>query len=304
MTDRGMTAAELMAELSADPEWVAARARRAAEDEASRRALAAEEAPILADLRRVGIDVPSASALIEWDHYPEAIPILVEHLGRPYQTVIREGLARALATPDARPIWSTLADLYVGEQDPQVKDGLAIAVAQTVTDTTMDDLLALIADATNGTSRVLLLIARFPRRAIEPLERLADDPDLRLEIPVVLKRLRRTPRALRAGPPTPIDPTLREASGSLDRATVPAFLSELLRLGIGLRPVDVKAVRRMVDDLDDDEELELRVEVGSVPGPEPLVIRAFLDDPDAVDLYFFGSAEVAATIQGALEALG
>ncbi len=268
--------------------------------------LDAQEQPILADLRRVGVEVASTSDvnLHRNDLTPDAIPILLDHLSRPYDPRIRDMIARALGTPAARPIWRTLADLYVAEPEGQVKQGLACTVAETATDDTLDDLLALIADPRNGPDRSLLLWAKFPARALGPLERLADDPDLRLGMPRVLKRLRRTPRAGGAGPPTPIDPALVEASSGFDRETVPAFLRRLVGLGVGFRRADARAVQRMVDDLDEDDERELRFDLVTDGGPEPLVVRAFLDDPDAVDLYFYGSAHLAALIQGEMERLG
>ena len=278
--------------------WAVEAVRRAAEEAE----LAAEEQPILADLRRVGLEVGSVDDIK--DPHPDAIPILLDHLARPYDPGIRAGIAYALGTAAARPIWRTLAGLYVAEPDGGVKQGLACAVAETASDDTLDELLALIGDSQIGSSRVLLLIAKFPARALAPLERLADDPDLRLEMPRVLKRLRRTSRAGGAGPPTPIDPALAEASSGFDRETVPAFLRRLVGLGVGFRRADAKAVQRMVDDLDQDDERELRFDLVTDGGPEPLVVRAFLDDPDAVDLYFFGSAHLAALIQGEMERLG
>lgn len=106
-----------------------------------------------------------------------------------------------------------------------------------------------------------------------------------------------------SGPPTPIDPALAEASSGFDRDTVPAFLRRLVSLGVGFRRAEAKAVQRMVDDLDEDDERELRFDLVTDGGPEPLVVRAFLDDPDAVDLYFFGPAHLAALIQGEMERL-
>ena len=144
----------------------------------------------------------------------------------------------------------------------------------------------------------------FPPRAAPALERLAADPDLAYEMPRVLKRLRSRGRSGGGGPPTPLDPELEEASTGFDRATVPAFLAGLVRLGIGFRRTDAKAVERMVDGLDQDEERELRFDLATGGGSGPLVVRAFLDDPDAVDLSFFGSAQVSPLIMAEMMRLG
>ncbi len=302
------TAAELLAELEANPEWIADRAARDAAFEAESARLRAAEQPVLEALRQVGVDVPEVWSLLEGDRrYPEAIPILLEHLARPYPPAIREGLARALGTPDARPIWHTLAARYFAESDERVKDGLATAVAATVTDMTLDDLLRLIADPQHGSSRVLLLTAKLPVRALPALEPLLDDSDLRLELPRIVKRLRSRSRQAggRVGsPPMPIDPSHSEASMSLDRAAVARLLSRIVDLRIGITSAHAGSIRRLVEDLDLDEEREVRFEIRADGGVLPLVVRGYLDDPHSVDLYFFGPETLVEPVQTLFEATG
>jgi len=63
----------------------------------------------LAELREVGLDVKSVWDLINAPaRYEQAIPVLLQHLRLPYSDRIREGIARALAVPDARHAWPTL----------------------------------------------------------------------------------------------------------------------------------------------------------------------------------------------------
>jgi len=307
MSNTRKSAAELLAELQEDSEWVATRAREEHKRAAEEAELAAEEEPVLAELRQVGLDVPSTWSLIE-EHrdaiHAGVLPILLDHLARPYHPATREGIARALGAPAARPIWRTLADRYVAEQNDQVKQGLACAVAETVTDATLDELLSLIADPRNGLSRNLLLMAKMPARAATALEGLAADPDLRQEMPKLLKRLRRGRKAAAGGPPSPLDPALEEASSGFDRETVPAFLSILVRLGFGFERSHAKAVQAMVDTLDVGDERELRFDLVTGADTGTFVVRAFLDDPDAVDLYFFGSPAQSAMIRAEMERLG
>lgn len=95
--------------LQADPEFIARRRAkdRIIEEHAARQRV--EEGPILAELREVGWDVKSVWDLINAPaRYEEAIPILRKHLRLPYSDRIREGIARALAVPDARHAWPTL----------------------------------------------------------------------------------------------------------------------------------------------------------------------------------------------------
>src|ERR1043165_213162 len=103
------TADELMAELEADPKWVADRARLDAEFERQEAELARAEAPLVAELRGAGYPVESVWDLVTTrDRYPIAVPILVEHLQRPYPGRIREGIARALAVREAKSAYSLL----------------------------------------------------------------------------------------------------------------------------------------------------------------------------------------------------
>jgi hypothetical protein len=100
------TAAELMAELSRDPEFVE---RRRQQEEARQRQesdLRRAQQPLIDELRSVNLAVQSV-----WDvvnsasPYPRAVPILVRHLQLPYPDRVREGIARALAVPEARSSW-------------------------------------------------------------------------------------------------------------------------------------------------------------------------------------------------------
>ena len=100
---KSKSADELMSELNADPTF---RARRR-EREEQRRNLEAElkraEAPLVDALRTAGFEVHSVWELASSCRaYSEAIPILISHLDRPYPDRVREGIARALAVPQAR----------------------------------------------------------------------------------------------------------------------------------------------------------------------------------------------------------
>jgi hypothetical protein len=195
-----ITARELMAKLQADPEYVAR--REAQERELAERSarLRVEEEPILADLRRVGWDVESVWDLVNTSaEYREAIPVLVKHLLLAYSDRTREGIARALAVPDAKYAWPTLVAEYrkapmgmgiIAPGDTKefklgAKDGLACALSATATEAMIEELIALAKDRSHGQSRLLLL--RALKRSKKPaarnaLEELAPDPDLAKEI--------------------------------------------------------------------------------------------------------------------------
>jgi hypothetical protein len=166
--------------------------------------LRVEEEPILAELRGVGRDVQSVWDLVNTTTpYPDAIPILLKHLLRPYSDLVREGIARSLAVPEpaVQQAWSLLVEEYrrapmgwgikaPGETRKYrlgAKDGLACAVAAAVTDERLSELIALAGDRSQGESRILLLSGLKRRRkknsrAKQAIDELASDPDLQMEI--------------------------------------------------------------------------------------------------------------------------
>lgn len=172
-----------MAELEADPDFIAQRERR---DEGIRRRKAEwrrAEAPLVGALRGAGFDVDSAWDLVNTSTpYPAALPILLEHLERPYPDRVREGIARALAVRDAGVAWQTLARLYGREEaGTDAKGGIAVALAATADDEVVDELIALARDPAHGSSRLLLLGGLKRSRAAQArtaLKEFAADPIL------------------------------------------------------------------------------------------------------------------------------
>ncbi len=100
---KSVTAKELMDRLHSDPEWVRQNAEREAKFRAELARLDADEAPLVAELVQAGYDITSVYDLVNarWS-YPEAIGILVKHLGRAYDPKIHEGIIRALTVKEAR----------------------------------------------------------------------------------------------------------------------------------------------------------------------------------------------------------
>ena len=164
-----ITAAELMVQLSADPEFVARRAR----DEEERERRAAEwrraESALVDELRAAGYSVESAWDLVNTDTpYVSALPILLDHLSRPYPDAVREGIARALAVPGARFGWDVLLQQYTDEEDGRAKDGLAVALAAAADEDVIGDVISLASQSKHGPSRLLLLRAGAFRESAGP----------------------------------------------------------------------------------------------------------------------------------------
>jgi|SRR5579885_2483013 len=131
-----MTAAEAMAILQSDPEWV----RKAKERETRRKIieaqLKAEERPILEELAAVGCKVDFISVLVNSStSYPEAVPVLCKHLPLPYDPKIREAIARALTVREARGVAGgvILAELQRSPEQSPPALRWALANALTVT---------------------------------------------------------------------------------------------------------------------------------------------------------------------------
>jgi len=159
---KNITAGELLQRLEADPEFVRKRAEQE-RDLAERAARSrAQQAPLLADLAASGVKVETVWDLVNRaGSYDQALPVLLDHLQRPYSDSIREGIARALAVPATRPIgWSTLVEEFrrTDATNKQVKDGLAVALAGASDDTVLADLVDLAKEKSHGSSRILLLL--------------------------------------------------------------------------------------------------------------------------------------------------
>ena len=195
MTGSKVTAAELMAKLKADPEYVAARQREEEERQKWAEEWRRAEEPLVEELKAVGLAVESVWDLVNTPGtYPAAVSILLEHLPRQYPDAVREGIARALAVPAAKVGWDLLTRLYGEEQQGRAKDGLAVAIAAAADDDLLEDVIALARDTRQGPSRLLLLSAlerSASPRARAALMDLGTDPELNKEIRVILHRLKR-----------------------------------------------------------------------------------------------------------------
>lgn len=125
-----MTAAESTALFETCPEWVEQRDRKEAARRAAEDGYRDAQAGLLADLAAVEIDVTSVWDLVNSPtRYAAAVPVLLRHLGRPYPTRVREGLARSLTAQEATGIAGPgLIDALKRETDPEVRWALANAL--------------------------------------------------------------------------------------------------------------------------------------------------------------------------------
>jgi hypothetical protein len=185
------TTAEFLAELQRDPDYVDRIQKRDARIAHTEQELNRAEASLVQDLRAAGANIESVWDLVNSKRrYPSLIPTLLSHLQREYPERIREGIARALAVPDARVGWNNLVQAFMAESGPvdpvvgvnEMKWSLHLAIAAAADVSVIDELIGLVVDRRrHGPHRSFFIDAlarlRDPR-ARAALDELKNDPDL------------------------------------------------------------------------------------------------------------------------------
>jgi hypothetical protein len=289
------TAAELMAELEADPTFVARRCEDEQVHRAREAALRQEEAPLIEDLAKAGIHVQTVLHLVsEGSSSPKALPLLLEHLQRPYPERVRESIARALAMPEAVGAWPQLVHLFETKADPTttgVKWALGCTLASLATADGIVDLIRLVQDRRHGGNRIALVdgLARSSdARARSALLEAGTDPELEREVRKALRQQRRHSSALVAGQGG-VQHAIgerQEVSINFDAQDVEPFLRRLGQLVSGFGAPEIAKVTDVLDALELDGEGELFFEVKHKDRLVPLHLTILLDDTDAPDLFF------------------
>jgi HEAT repeat protein len=195
------TAAEYGAELERDPEFVRRRQEQEARTQQYLDEMHRAEIPLINALAEAGIRLTSVWDLVNTGaQYPDALPILFDHLQRPYPDSVRSGIARALAVPEAKRWWKPLLELFRANHEAKVngfKTALACALVGAVDEDVLGDVIELVQDPTHGEHRVMLLSAlsrSASTEAREALEGAAEDPQLMKEAKVQLRYLARRKR--------------------------------------------------------------------------------------------------------------
>ena len=188
------TAAEALAAFEKDPAFVDGRRQREEERRRIDEASALLEKSLIADLHDANVPINSVWDLVNsTNQYVQSLPILLDHLQRLYPGGLREGIARAMAVPEAKFAWDVLVKLYRQEADPRAKEGLAVAISNIADGETLDELVDLARDVRHGESRILLLDAlrrSHSPRAHQALKEFGNDPELRREVKRILHRLK------------------------------------------------------------------------------------------------------------------
>jgi hypothetical protein len=192
-SSKGMTAAELMAQLHNDPEYQ----RKMQADEAERQVRVQElgraEQPIVADLRSVRVEVDSVWDLVNTSvPYPAALPVLLQHLRRGgYPDRVMESMGRALAVEPAVFAWDALKELYLKARGRGEEVGLASALAASATSEHLEALIDLLNDGSRRSDTRHHFLGAIKRvgghRGREVLESLRSDPVFGREARALLK---------------------------------------------------------------------------------------------------------------------
>jgi hypothetical protein len=137
-------------------------------------ALQKDEQPLINDLQKFGINVSSAWDLVNTaKSYKKAIPVLIEHLSKPYHSKNKEGIVRALAVKEA--VSSIACKAVVNEYHniPKADHFLRWVFGNTmtviITEECINNVIDIVLDETNGESRQMFVAAlgklgRKPRK--------------------------------------------------------------------------------------------------------------------------------------------
>lgn len=189
-----------MRALAEDPEWKVEVQRRKAESINLHLTLVADAAPLAKALRMLNYRVETAWDFVNAQYsYRSAIPVLVEHLQRPYHPRNLEGIVRALTVPPARSLaWDALLAIArkpaSSAPEESLRDAAFNALAVIATKADLPTLAQMVLDRALGSGRSAFLIrlrrSKYPE--IESiLARAMDDQDLAPQARIELRKLAR-----------------------------------------------------------------------------------------------------------------
>ncbi len=181
-----ITAQEAIEQLQRDPEYRKQAAERERRRQDVKKASHEEQKQLAADLAHVGVKVKSAWELVNAKTpYPAAIPVLLDHLRRPYSDRTKEGIARALAVPEAKDAWDILLEEFENNPETEARGpkygiGCALSAAARATGK-YNEVVRLLRDKKHGECRGVFLsvlaLSKDPEVRLQ-LEEFVDDPAL------------------------------------------------------------------------------------------------------------------------------
>jgi len=192
-----ITAAELQEQLLHDEEYQKWIKEKEQIREALEAAYAEDEKPLVEDLTKAGFNITSSWDLVNTkSSYKSAIPILLEHLSKPYHLKNKEGIVRALAVKEAK---GKASPLLIAEYNRIPKEKMLLrwaignTICTTITENDVDSILPIVLDKTNGTSRQMFVSAlgKVTTRKVEDvLIQLLDDDEVAAQAIEALVRMK------------------------------------------------------------------------------------------------------------------
>lgn len=140
-----------------------------------------EAAPLTEELSTVGIKADVWNLVNTAAGYPEAIPILVKHLSRPYHRKNVEGIVRALAVKEAKGLaGKAIMEEYrnAPKEDHNFRWLFGNTMSVIAVEDDLDDLIEIVLDESNGRSRQMFVraLAKLKSPQVrETLEALTND---------------------------------------------------------------------------------------------------------------------------------
>jgi len=136
-----------------------------------------EQQTLIEELNSVGITITSVWDLVNTNKsYKKAIPILIRHLERTYNTRIKEGIVRALAVKEARGIaCRAVIDEYqrTSIEDDHYRWVFGNTMVIIITEEYLDDVIKVVLNEDNGDSRQNFIKALSKFRVSKVMEALA-----------------------------------------------------------------------------------------------------------------------------------
>jgi hypothetical protein len=180
-----ITAAEHMALLQQDPQWMARHQAQEAARMRRERGFRREQEDLLADLKSAGFQVESVWDFVNTaEKYPNAIPILLRHLTLPYSKRTKEGIVRALTVDYAgREVLAELIKQFHEQSDSSansLKWVLGNAISQVARPSDAETVIGLAIDPAHGDSRDMITqrlprVVRDKKRLLDVLRHLLSD---------------------------------------------------------------------------------------------------------------------------------
>ena len=137
------------------------------------REIAEKSVPLVRALSDAGVEAQSVWDLIgtEYD-YESIVPLLLEHLEKPYPTRTREGIVRALSVAEANTLFTRrLIEIFRREQDETIKSTIGGVLAYQGDPREIDEMVNLLVDPSHGQARFFLphVVARVLKKDAIPI---------------------------------------------------------------------------------------------------------------------------------------